>query len=385
LAALSIAIQFEAEKALNLLVPLLFDAGCLMEIPNLIQVSKEKDELKFAVLKFKNNTPIGHIVFIGGAPFYKSSQSDYNKMVKTFSLKPTKHQHISSIFQALCNPVPREFKFNLAAKDLILEFIASSEDSLWIWSKSNPEAIHFFSNDSEILEAVWKKLKLILHETGEFELFCRQSNFESIIKDLSVEPYRHDNFSLILDLLNFIVPKTKLSTEAKDNMMQFIISSQDDQWMWMKSNLVAIIYFTLDGEVLAAVLEKALKKHEIPLSKLDSIFQENENGNSTLHCLSSDPLCENQMNLIMFILSQKDVQPEAKNNDGHSFLDLSPIFSKLVQSILTAPDDWAKNLFNACAEKDSEVLARWIRIGDDDVLESFFKRMRQSTKKTVLN
>ena len=87
----------------------------------------------------------------------------------------------------------------------------------------------------------------------------------------------------------------------------------------------------------------------------------------------------------MFILSQKDVQPEAKNNDGHSFLDLSPIYSKLVQSILTAPDGWAENLFNACAEKDSEVLARWIRIGDDDVLESFFKRMRQSTKKTVLN
>ena len=170
--------------------------------------------------------------------------------------------------------------------------------------------------------------------------------------------------------------------------MQFIISSQDDQWMWMKSNLVAIIYFTLDGEVLAAVLEKALKKHEIPLSKLDSIFQENENGNSTLHCLSTDPLCENQMELIMFVLSQTDVQPDAKNNDGQTFLDKSPIYSKLVQSILTAPDDWATSLFNICAEKDSKVLARWIRLGNDDVLESLFNRMRlslSSIKKPVLN
>ena len=156
MAALSIAIEFEAEKALNLLVPLLPDDVCLMEIPNLIQVSKENDdESKFVVLtsRYNQTAIIGHIVFTGGAPVYLS-QSDYDKMVKTLSLKPTKHLHISSIFQALCTPVLREFKFNLAAKDLMLEYLAKSEDICLNWSKSNPKAIDYFSNDGEILAAV---------------------------------------------------------------------------------------------------------------------------------------------------------------------------------------------------------------------------------------
>ena len=71
LAALSIAIEFEAEKALNLLVPLLSDDVCLMEIPTLIQVSKEKDDLKFAVLNAKKRKFIGHIVFNGGPPVFE--------------------------------------------------------------------------------------------------------------------------------------------------------------------------------------------------------------------------------------------------------------------------------------------------------------------------
>ena len=371
LAALSIAIEFEVEKALNLLVTLLFDAGCLMEIPNLTQISKEKDELKFAVLNSKINTTIGHIVFTGGAPVFENS-------FETFSLEPTTHLHISSIFQALRIPVPKQFKFNLAAKDLILEYLAKSEDICLDWSKSNPiNPINYFSNDGEILAVVLKMLKIIF-TIEEFTSFCKQSDYNNILEKLSERPLIPNNVSMILDLLKFIVPETKLSTEVKDNMLKFIISSQDYHWMWIESNPMAIIYFTLDGEVLAAVLEKALKTHEIPLNELDLIFQKHEDGNSTLHCLSTDPLCENQMNLIMFILSQKDVQLDAKNNNGQSFLDRSPIYSKLVQSILTAPDDWATSLFNICTEKDSKVLVRWIRLGNDDVLEALFNRLKGS-------
>ena len=77
MAALAIATEFEAEKTMNLLVPLL-SVKNLVEIPNLIQLSEEN----FAVVNFKHNTIIGHIVLTGGAPvferrFHEASRCTY--------------------------------------------------------------------------------------------------------------------------------------------------------------------------------------------------------------------------------------------------------------------------------------------------------------------
>ena len=50
------------------------------------------------------------------------------------------------------------------------------------------------------------------------------------------------------------------------------------------------------------------------------------NENTILHQISKDPLSDKQMELIMYALQQNDVRPDAKNNDGKTFLNLSSIF-----------------------------------------------------------
>ena len=96
-----------------------------------------------------------------------------------------------------------------------------------------------------------------------------------------------------------------------------------------------------------------------------------------LHQLSKDPLSETQMDLVMIILQQDDVEPDAKNNDGKTFLDLSPIHSKLLQRIETARDDWAQKVFSACA-RNTKIMDSWFRLGDDALLEALFNRLSQS-------
>ena len=94
-------------------------------------------------------------------------QSDYGNIAKTLLVKPYSHEQITSILYIMLNQ--SEF-----AKMRILEFVASSQRLQWSWCRSNPDAIHYFSIDGEILAAVLKSLKMIF-TVEEFTSFCKRS------------------------------------------------------------------------------------------------------------------------------------------------------------------------------------------------------------------
>ena len=60
-----------------------------------------------------------------------------------------------------------------------------------------------------------------------------------------------------------------------------------------------------------------------------------------------------------------------------TFLNVSPIHSKLLQEIQTSPDDWAKKLFELFRNSPN-IIERWIVLGDDFILEALLNRLIQS-------
>ena len=78
----------------------------------------------------------------------------------------------------------------------------------------------------------------------------------------------------------------------------------------------------------------------------------------------------------MKILEQKDFKPDVINNDGKTFLELSPIHQKLLQRINTAPDDWAINTFFGFIANEN-IFVSWINLGDDRLFEAILIRIRQ--------
>ena len=120
------------------------------------------------------------------------------------------------------------------------------------------------------------------------------------------------------------------------------------QWHWTETQSWKIRLFCRSGEVFAAVLQKVMTECKT-LEHL--IRQKYPNGNSILHCLSKDPLHENQIDMVMFLLHQNGINPSAKNMNGKTFLDLAAIHAKLLQQIQTASDDWVQKFFHTCANK----------------------------------
>ena len=89
----------------------------------------------------------------------------------------------------------------------------------------------------------------------------------------------------------------------------------------------------------------------------------------------------------MIALQQEDVRPDDKNSDRKTFLDLSPIFQKLLQQIQTSTDEWAVEVFLLFVI-NPKVLESWIELGDDSLLEAVLDRLSQSLlaiKKHVRN
>ena len=86
----------------------------------------------------------------------------------------------------------------------MLEYLDKSEDICLDWSKSNPKAIHYLSNDGEILAAVLKKLEMILTQ-DEFATFCVESGLFKKEETLSLIPTTHLHLSLIFQRLYTIV------------------------------------------------------------------------------------------------------------------------------------------------------------------------------------
>ena len=155
---------------------------------------------------------------------------------------------------------------------------------------------------------------------------------------------------------------------------QHIKNSSSDMWLWTRIQPDGMRLFSRNGELFASVLLKVIPECD----KLDHLVcQLYSNGNSVLHCLSRDPLNENQMDLIMIMLHQMSVQLHTKNNDNKTFLDLSAILTKLLQRIQTANDNWASRVLRACAN-NPEIIESWINLGNDALLEALFYRIRQS-------
>ena len=136
----------------------------------------------------------------------------------------------------------------------------------------------------------------------------------------------------------------------------------------MQSTPDAILSFCDDQEIFLAILEIA-NQSNAPLPTKFCASMRFSNENTILHQISKDPLSDKQMELIMYALQQNDVRPDAKNNDGKTFLNLSPIYAKLLQRFQSATDDWTKTFFNTCTN-NTEIIEAWIKLGNDDLLES---------------
>ena len=127
-------------------------------------------------------------------------------------------------------------------------------------------------------------------------------------------------------------------------------------------------------EVFGAFLQRISKLSEtkcVEITDLDKVFKciyrKYENENETiLHKLSKDPLSEAQLLSIMDAL-RLGVQPDV-GVGKQTFLQTSPIATKLIVHIRASQDSWAREFWN---EKSIE---SWIHLGDDDVLVSIFKR-----------
>ena len=305
-------------------------------------------------------------------------------ILETLCVQPWNSEQFSSILDMLQDIVPTSLKFNLAGNDKFIDFVANSQDIQWSWSKFNQKAIHYFSESGEVLAVVLQKLKSLL-SPDEFASICKeflsnQIDNESIVQLLSVKPWNSNQICSIWDLLKL--------NEGKEKMIEYITDSLEDQWKWMRSNPNEILSFSDDGDIFTLVLKKA-KQINAPMNKFFGVSKIYSNGNTILHQLSKDPLSDTQMDLVMTILEQKDFKPDVKNNDGKTFLELSPIHQKLLQRINTAPDDWAINTFFGFVA-NGNIFVSWINLGDDRLFEAILIRIRQilslsSFKKPVSN
>ena len=161
-------------------------------------------------------------------------------------------------------------------------------------------------------------------------------------------------------------------------MIEYIRDTEEEQdkWKWMHSTPNAILSFCDNQDVFLAILEK-VQKFNAPLPTKFSASKKFSNENTILHHLSKDPLSDKQMELLMIALQQEDVRPDDKNSDGKTFLDLSPIFQKLLQQIQTSTDEWAIEVFLLFIT-NPKVFESWIELGDDSLLEAVLDRLSQS-------
>ena len=155
-------------------------------------------------------------------------------------------------------------------------------------------------------------------------------------------------------------------------VIEYIDSSANDKWRWIQKEPKGLEIFLKRGQILVAILQKI--KECSSQEELGPIFKhEYLHKNTILHMLSQEPLSANQMNLVMTTLLQKTVEPHAKNSAGKTFLELSPIKKKLLQEIQKVSDDWVETFYG-----EPKLIQSWIKLGDDDLLETLLQQLRQS-------
>ena len=187
----------------------------------------------------------------------------------------------------------------------------------------------------------------------------------------------------------FISDCTSHSEDEKRAVLDYITHSSDEAWidtMFTQENLQEPCSlcnrschdisdrFDKYAEVFGAFLQRISKLSETNCEEtidvnmvFKCIYRKYENENETiLHKLSKDPLSEAQLMSIMDAL-RLGVQPNI-GVGKQTFLQTSPIATKLIVHIRASQDSWAKELWN---EKSIE---SWIHLSDDDVLVSILKR-----------
>ena len=100
-------------------------------------------------------------------------------ILQNLCIKPWNSDQLSSIFDILQHIVPTKSRFNLDGKEELFNFISCSEDIQLFWSKCNPKAIQYFSNNSEVFAVVFQKLKSVLNQ-HDFVKLCEQILREGI-------------------------------------------------------------------------------------------------------------------------------------------------------------------------------------------------------------
>ena len=146
---------------------------------------------------------------------------DDESILANLCVEPWNSEQLSSIMDMLQHIVPTNSKFNLDGKDKLFDFIESSQVIQWLWSKSNPKAIKYFSECGEVFASVFQKLKIVLNQDqDDIVSICNELpplDNESIVQLLSVKPYRANQIVSMWDLL-------KLNENGKGNSLRGIVN-----------------------------------------------------------------------------------------------------------------------------------------------------------------
>ena len=144
---------------------------------------------------------------------------DDESILETLCVEPWNTEQLTSILDMLKHIVPTSSRFNPSGKDKFIDFIESLQDIQWLWSKSNPKAIKYFSECGEVFASVFQKLKTVLNQ-DDFVSICNELpplDNESIVQLLSVKPYTAHQIVTMWDLL-------KLKDNGKGNSLRGIVN-----------------------------------------------------------------------------------------------------------------------------------------------------------------
>ena len=153
------------------------------------------------------------------ALFCKKNDDEY--ILETLCVEPWNTEQLTSIFDILQHIVLTSSRFNPAGKDKLIDFIESSQDIQWLWSKSNPKSIKYFSKCGEVFASVFQKLKTVLNQ-DDFLSICNELlplDNESIVQLLSVKPYRANQIVSMWELL-----KLKGNKKEQGNLLRGIVN-----------------------------------------------------------------------------------------------------------------------------------------------------------------
>ena len=148
-------------------------------------------------------------------------KNDDESILETLCVEPWNTEQLTSILDILQHIVLTNSRFNPAGKDKLIDFIESSQDVHWLWSKSNPKSIKYFSECGEVFASVFQKLKTVLNQ-DDFLSICNELlplDNESIAQLLSVKPYRANQIVSMWELL-----KLKGNKKDRGNLLRGIVN-----------------------------------------------------------------------------------------------------------------------------------------------------------------